>query len=471
MRRSTLIVWFTILWLIGLYLGHLGWHVPVWILALSGLIAVAVYLWRWVMTIIPGFALLLGLNYGFAARSHYQVIQGLINHNVTVAGTISDDPAMADNGQTNFTLSGLQLGQANIPGDMTIRSLSGKVQRGFRVQVTGKLKPTLGSKQGQIGFAQVQVISSKQNWLEKLRQRFIAGINTVLPDPLGGFALGLLIGARSLIPKTLQNQLALIGLSHLVAVSGYNLTIMVQALRRPLHKASRYVALAVSLWLITGFVVVAGMSASIIRAALVSCLGLVTAYYGRKIKPMVLVAIPALLTTLWRPDYLWSDVGWQLSFAAFIGILVAAPLLEVRLKRPNWIKALLIESLAAVALTFPIILAIFHQFSVVALAANIVILPLVPFAMLASFVAGIAGAVSLPLGLLALPAVWLLKLMLGVIEQFASLPWASVDLEAPTAYILLTYLAMITAMAGLWHRGRHNQISDGIMSSNTPVKD
>ncbi len=450
-QYSWSIVGFSTAWLAGLWLGHLGWYANISLAVVA--IVVCMVAWRSRLLIIAmlTIGLALGIFYGHQSLSRYQVINNLIGRSVSFNGTVKDDPATNEKGTTTFLLGSLTLQNQSVPGALTVKTYSAKYQRGYKVQVTGKLYSVLGSRQAGV-YGSVVIISRTQTGLEKLRQRFIASINSTVPDPLNSFALGLLMGARSLIPKNLQNQLAIVGLSHLVAVSGYNLTIIVQTVRRLLTRTSRFVALTINLWLIGGFVVVAGTSASIVRAAVVSVFALITYYYGRKIKPWVLVAVPAVLTTLWKPEYLWSDVGWQLSFLAFIGILVVAPMIEKRLKRPTWVKKIIVEAFCAQLLTFPIILSVFHQFSVVGVLANVLVLPLVPLAMLASFVAGVINLLTPAFGWASLPAYIVLKVMLGVVELLASLNWASISLKVSFATILLLYAAIVIAAVAFSRR-------------------
>ncbi|MGQ7346814.1 ComEC/Rec2 family competence protein, partial [Streptococcus suis] len=159
---------------------------------------------------------------------------------------------------------------------------------------------------------------------EGFRQSFFAGMRTALPEPLASFALGLLVGVRALIPKDLQAQLALVGLSHLVAVSGYNLTILIVASQKALSRFGRGITLAASLWLIGLFLAVAGTSPSIVRASLVAVLALFASAYGRRFNPITLILLAAAATAFVNPVYL-TDLGWLLSFLAFFGILVLAP--------------------------------------------------------------------------------------------------------------------------------------------------
>src|SRR5581483_4964968 len=150
-----------------------------------------------------------------------------------------------------------------------------------------------------------------------------------------------------------------------------------------------------------------GFSASIVRAALVSILSLWAWYYGRRVKPMVLISLAAAITALWNPFYIWADLGWWLSFLAFFGVLVISPLITNRLfkKTPKLFTLVFLETLSAELMTLPLILMTFSQLSIVALIANLLVVPLVPLAMLLSTVAGAAGFITPQIaGWLALPA-------------------------------------------------------------------
>jgi competence protein ComEC len=315
------------------------------------------------------------------------------------------------------------------------------LQRGYKVQVTGKLAPDIGAVPVELAFAPTTILSTRTSWLERWRQRFFAGLRAVLPEPLSGFGLGLLVGVRAMIDKPLQQTLNAVGLSHLIAVSGYNLTIMIQAARRLLARGSAFTVTALSLWLIVGFLLIAGFGASIVRAAMVSVLGLMVAYFGYEAKPLTLVALPALLTVAWRPSYLLHDAGRQLSFLAFLGIMALAPLLEQRfVRRPTMLKLLVVESLAAQIITAPLTLGIFGNFSIISPLSNAVILPFVSLAMLLSFIAG-SAAITVPIvaGWVALPAAGLLGLMIGLIQWFATWPYANLHLSATPAMVASMY--------------------------------
>jgi len=230
-----------------------------------------------------------------------------------------------------------------------------------------------------------------------------------------------------------------------------------------LKLGSKYQKLVASLTLIVGFVLVTGFSASIVRAAIVSILGLWAWYYGRKLKPFVLISFTAAITGLWNPFYVWSDLGWYMSFLAFFGVLVIAPLMTKRYfkSQPKILTIVLIETLSAEIMTLPLILMTFSQLSMVALLANVLAVPLVPLAMLFSTVAGLAGA-FLPTiaGWIALPARITLTYMLDVIHVLASIPSVLLHRSISLATMLVFYACVIVFVVTIYtHSKRHNTLN------------
>ncbi len=445
LRRTTLIIATLLAFVVGLGLGqtdiHFWW---VWLFPL-GVVTLLARRSRVFVVGLCAIGLCLGLWRGHASLRQFDALTRHIGQTVSLTGTISDDPATAK--QTNFILTSVSLGGRQVAGDVRVTSYPQRqLKRGYVVRITGKLKAGFSSQPASLGYGQLQVLSTKQSWLEQARQAFFAGMHTAMPDPNAGFALGLLIGVRSMIPVWLQNQLNDVGLSHLVAVSGYNLTIIAAAFYTVLRPRSRYLATAVSVWLISFFIIVAGASASVVRAAVVALLVLAAKYYGRSIRPGLLLALAAAATAAWNPWLLTRDLGWQLSFLAFAGIAVVAPVLETRLFRnPGSIKKVAIESFSAQLITFPLIMLVFGRFSVIAPLANMLVLPLVPAAMGLSLVAGLSGWLwPVSATVLAWPAWFITQLMLAIITRLDTLPIVSL-----TAALTWTRLVIIYALGTL----------------------
>lgn len=416
----------------------------------------------------------LGLWRGSGYMQNVRQLQSLAERKVTITATATTDSIYGKRSQIQFTGNKIKLlkpYRAPLAGSFKLSGFGEKmIYRGDRVQVTGKIFPSRGSNQATIAYAQLQRVSAGNSWYADLARRFDAGMQSALPEPLASFGLGLLIGQRNTLPADITAALTAVGLVHIVAVSGYNLTILIRGVGR-LKLGSKYQKLMLSFALIAGFVLVTGFSASIIRAALVSILSLWAWYYGLKIKPIVLIAFAAAITGLWNPFYIWGDMSWYLSFLAFFGVLVISPIISARLfkKQPKLLTMVVLETLSAEIMTLPLILMTFSQLSVIALVANALVVPLVPLAMLLSAVAGAAGALMPQLaGWLALPARLLLTYMLDVVHILANLPSVLIHRSISLPYMLAVYGLILLAAVVMYRKLPKKPLADQEALQITP---
>jgi competence protein ComEC len=406
--------------------------------------------------------LLLGIWRGSSYLTKLRPYDAFSDQSVVLRVTADTDATYEDRGQLSFDADSVHIMdpvEMTAPGKIKVAGFGEPaIYRGDVVQVEGKLFKTLGSRQATVSFAELKVLGRSGALSETARHGFVTGMLNALPEPNASFGLGLLIGQRSTLPDDVSRQLGAVGLTHIIAVSGYNLTIIIEAVRRLSGKRSKYQSLMISLLLIGLFLSVTGFSASIVRAAMVSLLSLLAWYYGRTFRPLLLLLLAAALTAGWYPVYLWADIGWYLSFLAFFGVLIVAPLFIRRFHRgrqPKLVAGVIIESLSAQLMTAPLVLYIFGVASLIAPLSNVVIVPLVPVAMLLSLVAGIAGMVIPALaGWLAWPANILLTYMLDMVHIFSDVPRASVSRALPLSSMLVLYGAVILVCLVLWQKTR-----------------
>ena len=401
---------------------------------------------------------LLGLSLGlwrggqFMQKQH--TLQKLSLKEVTIQATATSDSIYGTKSQVQFTGNHIELLEpykTQLAGSFKLSGFGEKmIYRGDRVQVSGKIYPSRGANQATIAYAQLSTVSAGHNLLNNIGRDFSAGMQNALPEPLASFAMGLLIGQRVTMPQEVITALTMVGLIHIVAVSGYNVTIIAKAIAR-LRLPSKYQQLVLSLVFICGFVLITGFSASIVRAAIVSLLTLWAWFYGRQIKPLVLISFTAAATGLFSPFYVWGDLGWYLSFLAFFGVLVIAPIIIQRLfsKPPKLLTAVLIETLSAEIMTLPLIMMTFGQLSLIALLANVLIVPLVPLAMLLSAIAGAAGTLTPAIaGWFALPARLLLTYMLDLVHILSNIPSEFLHLTISPAVMIIFYgLVLLVVLA------------------------
>lgn len=372
---------------------------------------------------------------GSTTMTRLGVYRDLALKKVTLVGRVTDDAVYGERSQLTFVMDGARTtlpAPYALPGKLKIAGFGAEaVYRGDTVQVTGKLYPTRGNNQASISFAKLEVLAHGSSPIDELRRKFGAGLQSALPEPLASLGLGLLIGQRSTLPADVSEVLLTVGLTHIIAVSGYNLTIIVEVVRRLTGKRSKFQTMAACVLLIAVFLLITGNSPSIVRASIISLLGLGAWYYGRTIKPMVLLLAAGAMSVLVNPMYLWGNVSWYLSFLAFYGVLVVAPLVMKRLygkRQPKLIGQIIIESSCAQIMTVPYVLYIFGHISFVALLANVLVVALVPLAMLLCLISGLAGMVLTAIaGWFAWPASLLLTYMVDVAYVLSRIPYASAE--------------------------------------------
>jgi len=458
-RRTTFITVFCLALLAGLGAARGIYFYPtVWLVLLTPLL---VFLKKrsytsLLIVLLLGFGI--GLWRGGAYMRNVEQLKSLTARKVTIVATATSDSVYGKRSQIQFTGGNIQMiypYRGKLAGSFKLSGFGEQmIYRGDQVRVSGKLFPSRGSNQAVIAYAQLTTLSHGGSPAYELTRRFDAGMQNALPEPQASFGLGLLIGQRTTMPADVIAALTAVGLIHIVAVSGYNLTIIIRGIGR-LKLGSKYQKLILSLALIAGFVLVTGFSASIVRAALVSILSLWAWYYGRKIKPLVLITLAAAVTAFWSPFYIWGDIGWYLSFLAFFGVLVISPIISARFfkKPPKLLTMVVIETLSAEIMTLPLILMTFSQLSIVALVANALIVPLVPLAMLLSAAAAGAGAIIPQFaGWLALPARLLLTYMLDVVHMMSSIPSVLIHRSISLGYMIAIYGIVLALLIVTYHK-------------------
>lgn len=414
--------------------------------------------------------LLLGVTAGWLRGEMYisklSTYQPLYYQKITLTVQAAEDATYDKYGQLGFLARNIRLADGDrLTGSIRLSGFGmSMVYDSDEVVASGKLYPGYGSQQGRMSYAQMQVTGRHPTWLTDLRASFVAGTATALPEPHASFVMGLLVGQRSNLPEDTRHDLQAVGLTHIIAASGANLTIIVQAAGRLLKNRSKRLNTGFSLALVGVFLMLTGGHAPIVRAAIVSVLSIVAGYYGRSFKPLNLIALAAAVTAMVNPVYIWSDIGWYLSFLAFYGVLVLAPLLRGRLAG-KWHKTIIggvaLETICAEIMTLPLALYVFGQMSRVGLLANVLVVSMIPLAMLLGTVAGLGGMLLPALaGWFAWPAAGILSYMLSVAALLADLPNAFVKgIGLSLGQMIILYGCVAWLSLVLWYRNpRKNAI-------------
>jgi competence protein ComEC len=290
-----------------------------------------------------------------------------------------------------------------------------------------------------------------------VRAALLRGLNRMVPEPEAALGAGILLGVRASIAPELNAAFATTGLTHVVAISGWNIAIvaaLVAAVVRPLGRrpGGRWTTSLVATSAVAGYVVLVGASPSVVRAALMAGCMLVARLGGSRAHAVSALQLAALLMLLVAPQVLW-DVGFQLSVLATAGLIWFGAPVERRLAVwPAWVREPVALTLAAQLTTLPVILVNFERLSLVAPLANVLVVPFVPLAMLFSAVASVAGVldsvahvpgVGDTLTWFAGGTAWLvLHVIVGLGSVLASLPLASLDVSIPPA-LAVAWLPML----------------------------
>ncbi|MCL5009136.1 MAG: ComEC family competence protein [Patescibacteria group bacterium] len=286
------------------------------------------------------------------------------------------------------------------------------------------------------------------NWVKfqllKLKQALVKNLSEKFTEPHASLLLGILIGAKKTLPQDLVVKFQATGLSHIVAVSGYNITILASFLGLAAYLLGRRASFWFSLLAIFAFAVIAGWSASVVRAAIMGAVLLVGFRSGRPYSAGPGICLAAGVMVAFNPRVLYWDAGFQLSFLATLGIVYVLPILEklFRLEAgAAGLKAAALSSLAAILATLPLSLLHFGQLPVYALLANILVLPVVPYAMLFGFLA-LVPFLGPGFGFV---AKLILDYMLAIIGWVASWPGAVWKVSVAPAAVLAVYLFLLAA--------------------------
>lgn len=329
------------------------------------------------------------------------------------------------------------------------------LQYGDRIKATGRVKSpdeksrTYLLKSGifaTMQFPEITVLKEHDGnrvmtWLLGIKQKSIAIYGRLLPANEAALLAGITLGERAEFSAEFKQQMANSGTTHLVALSGYNISVVAEAIllmcgvmmRR---KAAFYVTLAA----VGTFVVMAGAEASVVRAAIMGSIVLLASYIGRAHSMRNAIAVSACAMVLWNPNVLRYDLGFQLSFLALMGIVYMKPYIDAIIKRENagileW-RENLSGTLSAQLMVAPVLMQAVGTFSWIALLSNILILMFIPVTMGLGFMTVALGFVAGPLAFI--PA-WIVSLLLkyeiAIIELLGSYKGVSMQMTALRVFV------------------------------------
>lgn len=281
--------------------------------------------------------------------------------------------------------------------------------------------------------------------LLQVKQAFVAVLQRVIPEPAVGLGVGLLLGVQSALGDAIEEQFRRTGIIHIVVLSGYNVMLVVAFI---LFVFSFFLTLrwrlVAAVLAITAFALIVGLSATVVRASIMAVLVLIAQATGRQYDVLRALIFAGLVMLVINPYLLLYDVGFQLSFMATLGLILAVPSFEattMQETRKLGVRAFFFATLATQVAVLPLLLYHIGQVSLIAVLANVLILPMVPAAMLLTFFTGLVGFLFLPLAsVVGLIATLSLQYILTIAKWLAAVPFAAVTVpEFPAIGIPFLY--------------------------------
>lgn len=298
--------------------------------------------------------------------------------------------------------------------------------------------------------------------LATARSEFVGFFALGLPVPYGNLVASIVVGGKGLLSSELRQNFIATGTLHLVAVSGYNVTIVLKIFVDWLKLLSPLARFLVGSVIIFGFAALVGGQASVVRAAILAWLLLVGQLTGRQGSALPMLVFAATVMVIHKPSILLHDIGFQLSFMAFLGLVYISPLIKQAIGRAPIIGrfdgavSIMSDTLGAQLTVLPILLFHFGQLTPLSPIANFLILPLVPILTIATLIIGVLGVLAgptlVPLAYPLYPIAWY---VVNLTRWMAKLPGSATTLEDWPWWLTATaYLAMLLIFSHYWKKNK-----------------
>lgn len=311
-----------------------------------------------------------------------------------------------------------------------------------------------------IGFVNKKPITF---FLFKVKDAFKNKLSRALPQPQLSFLNGLVLGEKTGMSLELKDDFVRTGTSHLVALSGFNITIIAQSLAALFlfFGLSRKKVFWLTLVVIFAFVLMVGAGSSIVRAAIMGLLFLYAKKEGRLYGARNAILLAGVLMLWFDPNDLVFDVGFQLSFLATLGLVYLTPIFsKVFSKTPEFFgfKESLISTLAAQIFVLPVLIFYFQSLSLISPLVNILVLPFIPITMLFGFLTASLSFLWTFGGQLFGWLAWIfLTYELGVINFFAGFSFSLIPIKVTIPLIIFLYYLAMGLFIWWWRRKKHQK--------------
>lgn len=422
----------------------------------------------------------------FSLNTERPDIGQCLKQTLTGVGTITEDPSRTETGQVLvIEVEDMAIGAASAqssmaanikcPGDLTIRAkakLYPRFKFGDRVAFIGKLNSPYNFKSDdgrafdykgylakndifyEMKSAEVSKISENDTTLSgilySIKRGFVANLSRTLGEPHSALAAGLVVGEKSALGPQLLEDFRIVGLIHIVVLSGFNITIVADALRRMLSPLPRVWGIVIGGIGMLLFGVLVGGGATVVRSCFMASLALFADLARRDYNVVRALLFAALVMLIQNPLILLHDPSFQLSFLATAGLILLASPIE---KHLTWIperfgiRGTVASTFATQIFVSPFLLYMMGQLSLIGVVVNILVLPFIPLTMLAVFLTGATGFISLAVSqFFGWGAHLLLAYELFMVQSFARIPYAALRVPQFSGWFVVIFYVVFMGL-------------------------
>lgn len=327
---------------------------------------------------------------------------------VRVRGVLREEPQSFGQTQT-FSLQGIKIKARRFP----------EYHYGDKLIITGRLRARL------LEYPEIQRLETREQkieilgWIFRLKKKIEKIYNSVLPEPQASLLAGIVLGSKRRMGVRFFQALKKTGTMHVVVASGANIALVSKPLVENLSGfLSRKIALPVALVFVWIYTIMAGFEPPVVRAAIMTTLAFLAQFLGREKDAILGLIFSGALMLLVNPLVIF-DLGFQLSFAATLGILLFYPKIKPFFKKLSFLGDDLSTTLAAQIFVLPIIYFNFKELSFISPFVNSLVLWTISPIMQMGAILAILGFISRKIAqLLAYPTWLFLTFFVKVIEFF-----------------------------------------------------
>lgn len=266
-----------------------------------------------------------------------------------------------------------------------------------------------------------------------IKNSFLKSIKKIIPEPHASLLGGLTVGAQESLGEKLQDNFRKTGIAHIVVLSGYNVTIVSEAIMRVFSFLPNVFKFSFGGIAIIFFVLMTGASATAVRAGIMAILVIIARITGREYDALRALLIAGVIMIIQNPKILAFDSSFQLSFMATLGLLYVSPRIYKYFKfitTKFQFRELVVSVIATQLFVLPLILYKMGNLSILSLPVNLLILPFIPLTMFFGFISGVVGflssAISFPFSFITF---LLLDYELKIVNFFASISFSSIQIN------------------------------------------